>query len=96
MAICDDCKQEMLDPATTSCTLNGIMVMCESVVYERDSSYFDNNQRCHDCGIENKPGNIHHQGCDMEQCPICGGQLISCGCLAGKDWFLVKIVKRGT
>jgi hypothetical protein len=33
---------------------------------------------CHDCEVEE--GNIHHLGCDMERCPFCGGQLISCDC----------------
>jgi len=33
---------------------------------------------CHDCGIEE--GKFHHPGCDMERCPFCGGQLISCDC----------------
>lgn len=32
---------------------------------------------CHDCGA--KPGELHDPGCDMEQCPECGGQLICCG-----------------
>ena len=34
---------------------------------------------CHDCGV--KEGQIHKEGCDMERCPICGSQLIGCGCL---------------
>lgn len=33
---------------------------------------------CFDCGVE--PGKYHHWGCDREQCPKCGGQLISCEC----------------
>ena len=35
---------------------------------------------CHDCGA--KEGEYHLPGCDMERCPFCGGQLISCDCYA--------------
>lgn len=38
---------------------------------------------CHDCGVIH--GNYHHPGCDMEICPRCEGQLISCGCLDEED-----------
>lgn len=34
---------------------------------------------CHDCGC--KEGELHEFGCDMEVCPFCGGQLISCDCV---------------
>ena len=34
--------------------------------------------QCHDCGVSE--GEFHHPGCDMERCPFCGDQLISCGC----------------
>ena len=34
--------------------------------------------RCHDCGC--MPGQFHHGGCDVERCPVCGMQLISCDC----------------
>lgn len=33
---------------------------------------------CHDCGAAE--GMIHELGCDMEECPFCGGQLIGCEC----------------
>jgi hypothetical protein len=35
--------------------------------------------RCHDCNVQ--IGGFHHPGCDMEECPRCYGQLISCGCI---------------
>lgn len=34
---------------------------------------------CHDCRVEE--GQLHDFGCDMERCPLCGGQLISCPCM---------------
>lgn len=33
---------------------------------------------CHDCAV--LLGQYHVPGCDMEQCPACGGQQIGCGC----------------
>lgn len=35
-------------------------------------------RNCHDCNAA--PGQFHHPGCDMERCPKCGGQAISCDC----------------
>jgi hypothetical protein len=36
-------------------------------------------KRCHDCDC--LEGELHDRGCDMERCPFCGGQLISCDCI---------------
>ena len=79
---CADCDKEMLE--AKSCTLNGLRIETGET-YLRDTTYFDVNDRCHDCGIINTNGNIHHFGCDMERCPKCGGQLISCECFAKTD-----------
>lgn len=80
MAICDWCNQEMLE--ANDCTANRTVEYpdgTELPAIPYDPDYGDENKRCHDCGV--KRGGYHHPGCDMERCPKCQGQLISCGCL---------------
>jgi len=85
MVKCADCNLEMLNPNTQTCYFPAINI--EGKWYWRDREYYDVNERCHDCNIVNKKGNIHHFGCDVERCPKCGKQLISCDC-KGKTIFL--------
>jgi len=85
MANCQYCNQEMLK--VDSCTMNHVEFpdgeILDSVPYNPSDSD-DPERRCHDCNV--KVGGFHHPGCDMERCPKCGGQLISCGCLEeGED-----------
>lgn len=69
MARCDNCQQEM----TTH-------VGCTLAAHDGQPPRlpWDGEDDCHDCFAP--PGTLHHPGCDMERCPMCGGQAIACEC----------------
>jgi len=72
MAQCDYCNGEML--TVTGCTAREYTI--DGNTYPSIVAH-PHGDTCHDCGArENEP---HHFGCDMETCPHCGGQLLSCG-----------------
>lgn len=95
MATCKVCLREMTDPDTITCTASILIVADQDGFirerFWRNSSYFDEGERCHDCQILNIAGNYHHWGCDMERCPKCGLQLISCDCFEGKKLEVTSI-----
>ncbi|KKN08742.1 hypothetical protein LCGC14_1053630 [marine sediment metagenome] len=80
MAVCKWFNQNMTSSSTISCNQS---IDFPDGKTEQPIPYEGTNKRCHDCNI--KRGGIHHPGCDMEICPRCSGQLISCGCLDKED-----------
>lgn len=76
MAKCKQCNQEMLD--SVGCLPK---IKIGGRIYERikyGDPVHDKDIRtdihCHDCEVSS--GMYHHFGCDMERCPICGGQML--------------------
>ena len=79
MAVCSWCDGEMT--TAISCTVSA---------FHRKGRRFDlipfgdepdrraSGDRCGDCGVIR--GGWHHPGCDLQRCPACGCQLMSCGC----------------
>ena len=82
MAICRFCNQDMR-------TANGcvhVPIIHNGKAYDPikvgemgDHSAYWYGDRCPDCNA--LFGHYHHPGCDQERCPVCGGQLILCGCI---------------
>ena len=80
MAVCTWCDQEMRD--TVSCTVATWHLAGRPVERTRNRGRWATD-RCGDCGA---PRNgYHHPGCDLERCPLCRGQALSCGCRFDED-----------
>lgn len=73
-ATCSACGKEMApgNGCTATHYKNAAGVLHARVPYD------DSERPCHDCNVT--VGQFHHPGCDMERCPVCGRQLLMCGC----------------
>lgn len=80
MAICTWCDQEMTD--TVSCTFTAFHLDGVPVPRRRNVGR-GSMARCGDCGAPR--GGYHHPGCDLEECPHCRGQAMSCDCRWDED-----------
>jgi hypothetical protein len=81
MAICAWCDQEMTTAA--SCTervlhIAGVAHLLIPNGSEKRYGWPALTGRCGDCGAAQ--GGYHHPGCDLAECPTCGGQLFICSC----------------
>jgi hypothetical protein len=91
MAICNACHQDMLH--AERCTANRLITFADGERFKvipfgfEDGGAFSEEERsnvhCGDCGV--RPGGAHHPGCDIEMCPRCRQQRISCDCSAECD-----------
>lgn len=83
MATCRWCDQEMTQ--ARSCTVDALHRGGERIEMVRwgDETGWRARTRCHDCGVA--PGALHHPGCDIQQCAVCGRQMMTCGCRFDED-----------
>jgi hypothetical protein len=82
-ATCSYCDQEMVQGAgCTAPTYDdcGDGIDHPRIPYPPEDDY---PEYCHDCNVGH--GQLHHPGCDVERCPGCGFQAISCGCSYEKE-----------
>ena len=78
MVMCDYCEQEMM--RADGCIDAPIVIDGCSYPPVRfgDERLPWVMSRCGDCNVLR--GQIHHHGCDIEECPACGDQSIGCDC----------------
>ena len=84
MSVCEWCNQDML--TADSCTVavlhrQGQQISMTRYGDERDAP--STQYRCGDCGVRRR--GWHHLGCDLQECPLCRRQMMSCGCSFDED-----------
>jgi hypothetical protein len=81
MAVCHFCDQEMT--TARSCTVKVLHRNGVAFILPTATRSWSHDGRCGDCGV--LVGESHHLGCDVARCPVCGRQMISCGCRYDED-----------
>ncbi len=87
-ATCEDCKRDMTK--AKGC-LHSQIKFEGGKWLDRSQEHWNDEGRCGDCAA--KVGEFHHYGCDVERCPKCGEQLITCGCITDKTMIRFKKTK---
>jgi hypothetical protein len=89
MAKCEVCQQEMNTADGCVQTIYVLKDRTRVLALPYVNGWGDGKEdRCGDCNC--KLGQLHHNGCDLERCPICLRQAISCDHLAGAKLYEVK------
>ncbi len=87
MAMCAWCLAEMT--TAVSCTVDALHRdgrRVEMISHGQEPGWQSSTlATCGDCGVAH--GGWHHPGCDLQRCPVCSGQLLSCGCRFDEDDF---------
>jgi len=72
IGICRGCELPMEDG--TGCTVRAYSIADQEYARVPFSGFLP----CHDCGVTRDQ--LHHLSCDVEECPRCQRQALSCGC----------------
>jgi hypothetical protein len=84
MAVCRWCEQEMT--TASSCTVGVFHIEgrpVQMIAFGSEPGPPTLCLRCGDCGVVR--GGHHHLGCDVQRCPLCRGQMMTCGCRFDED-----------
>lgn len=68
--------QDKIDAAQLEATVEMSGGVYQRIRYGAD--YPNGLDQCRDCSVEH--GQRHVQGCCVERCPRCGGQMLGCPC----------------